>query len=48
MRRAIAVLMVVAAPLAGAQERVARPWRYALGRGISRLERAVSPARTAR
>ena len=34
--------------LAGAQERVARPWRYALGRGMSRLERAVSPARTAR
>jgi lipid II:glycine glycyltransferase (peptidoglycan interpeptide bridge formation enzyme) len=34
--------------LAGAQERVARPWRYALGRGMSRLERAVSPGRTAR
>jgi lipid II:glycine glycyltransferase (peptidoglycan interpeptide bridge formation enzyme) len=34
--------------LAGAHERVARPWRYALGRGIGRVERALSPSRTAR
>ena len=34
--------------LAGAQERVARPWRYALGRGLARVERLVTPARTAR
>ena len=34
--------------LAGAQERVARPWRYALGRGMARLERTVGPGRTAR
>ena len=34
--------------LAGAQERVARPWRYALGRGLSRVERLVTPGRTAR
>jgi lipid II:glycine glycyltransferase (peptidoglycan interpeptide bridge formation enzyme) len=34
--------------LAGAQERVARPWRYALGRGLGRIERTVSPGRTAR
>ncbi len=34
--------------LAGAQERVARPWRYALGRGMARLERTVAPGRTAR
>jgi lipid II:glycine glycyltransferase (peptidoglycan interpeptide bridge formation enzyme) len=34
--------------LAGAQERVGRPWRYALGRGMARLERVVSPPRTAR
>jgi lipid II:glycine glycyltransferase (peptidoglycan interpeptide bridge formation enzyme) len=27
--------------LAGAQERVARPWRYALGRGVSVVTRAV-------
>ena len=33
--------------LAGAQERVARPWRYALGRGLSRVERLVTPGRTA-
>ena len=32
--------------LAGAQERVARPWRYALGRGArSRVERLVTPGR---
>ena len=34
--------------LAGAQERVARPWRYALGRGLARVERLITPARTAR
>jgi len=34
--------------LAGAQERVARPWRYVVGRGVARLERAVTPGRTAR
>ena len=34
--------------LAGAQERVARPWRYALGRGLARVERLVTPGRTAR
>jgi lipid II:glycine glycyltransferase (peptidoglycan interpeptide bridge formation enzyme) len=34
--------------LAGAQERVARPWRYALGRGVARLARTAgqgSPSR---
>jgi len=34
--------------LAGAHERVARPWRYALGRGLARVERLVTPGRTAR
>ncbi|HEX5826007.1 MAG TPA: GNAT family N-acetyltransferase [Candidatus Limnocylindrales bacterium] len=34
--------------LAGAQERVARPWRYVLGRGLGRVGRALGPARTAR
>jgi hypothetical protein len=27
--------------LAGAQERVARPWRYAAGRGLARASRLV-------
>jgi hypothetical protein len=27
--------------LAGAQERVARPWRYATGRGLARAGRAI-------
>jgi lipid II:glycine glycyltransferase (peptidoglycan interpeptide bridge formation enzyme) len=34
--------------LAGAQERVARPWRYALGRGMAKLARTAgqgSPSR---
>jgi lipid II:glycine glycyltransferase (peptidoglycan interpeptide bridge formation enzyme) len=31
--------------LAGAQERVARPWRYVLGRGVSALARTVGIAR---
>lgn len=32
--------------LAGAQERVARPWRYALGRGTSALTRRLRAARS--
>jgi lipid II:glycine glycyltransferase (peptidoglycan interpeptide bridge formation enzyme) len=31
--------------LAGAQERVARPWRYALGRGVAKLERTIGVGR---
>jgi lipid II:glycine glycyltransferase (peptidoglycan interpeptide bridge formation enzyme) len=34
--------------LAGARERVARPWRYALGRGLARVSRSLPAGRGAR